>query len=72
MVQVQVRMAEKEVDEIDRMVEEGLFKSRSDAIRSIVKVYEHNQKVRDFYEEIERIDRETEENPERLIPIEEI
>lgn len=72
MVQVQVRMAEKEVDEIDKMVKEGMFKSRSDAIRSIVKIYEHNQKVRDFYKTLEKRSKEAEENPEIMIPIGEL
>ncbi|RJS77487.1 ribbon-helix-helix protein, CopG family [Candidatus Bathyarchaeota archaeon] len=35
MVQVQVRMPEKLVKEIDRWVAEGRFKSRSDAIKTI-------------------------------------
>jgi len=40
MKQVQVRMPEKLVKEIDKWVAEGRFKSRSDAIKTIVVLYE--------------------------------
>ncbi len=72
MTQVQVRMPEKEVDEIDKMVEQGKFKSRSDAIRTIVKIYEHNRKVRNFYNMLKKRSKESEEKPEMMVPVEEI
>lgn len=54
------------------MVSEGKFKSRSDAIRTIVAFYQEREKTREFYKMlIERSD-EAKEKPEILIPLEEI
>ena len=49
MKQVQVRMPEKLVKEIDKWVAEGRFKSRSDAIKTIVVLYEERERTREFY-----------------------
>ena len=72
MVQVQVRMPEKLVEEIDRWVAEGRFKSRSDAIKTIVALYEERERTRRFYEMLVKRSREAEEKPEILVPLEEI
>jgi len=72
MVQVQVRMPEKLVKEIDRWVAEGRFKSRSDAIKTIVALYEERERTRRFYEMLVKRSREAEEKPEILVPLEEI
>jgi len=72
MVQVQVRMPEKLVKEIDRWVAEGRFKSRSDAIKTIVALYEERERTRRFYEMLVKRSREAEEKPETLVPLEEI
>jgi len=71
-VQVQVRMPEKLVKEIDRWVAEGRFKSRSDAIKTIVALYEERERTRRFYEMLVKRSREAEEKPEILVPLEEI
>ncbi len=72
MVQVQVRMPEKLVEEIDKWVAEGRFKSRSDAIKTIVALYEERERTRRFYEMLVKRSREAEEKPEILVPLEEI
>jgi len=72
MVQVQVRMPDKLVKEIDRWVAEGRFKSRSDAIKTIVALYEERERTRRFYEMLVKRSREAEEKPEILVPLEEI
>jgi len=72
MTQVQVRMPEKLLEEIDRWVAEGRFKSRSDAIKTIVSLYEEREKTRAFYKMLVERSREAEEKPETLIPLEEI
>lgn len=72
MVQVQVRMPEQEVKEIDRWVKIGKFKSRSDAIKTIVNFYEEREKTRDFYEMLVKRSKEAKENPEKMIPLGEI
>lgn len=71
MTQVQVRMPEQLVEEIDKWVEEGRFTSRSEAIRTIVALYEEREKTRRFYEMLKRREGEVEENPEVLVPLEE-
>lgn len=48
MAQVQLRLPLKMVEEIDRWVEEGRFKSRSDAIKTIISLFEEREKTREF------------------------
>ena len=72
MKQVQVRMPEKLVREIDRWVAEGRFKSRSDAIKTIVAMYEERERTREFYKMLVERSREAREKPEILVPLEEI
>lgn len=70
MSQVQVRVPEKLLEVLDRWIEEGRFKSRSDAIRVILSQYEERERTREFYVMLERRSRETREHPEELIPLE--
>ena len=72
MTQVQVRMPEKLVREIDRWVAEGRFKSRSDAIKTIVAMYEERERTREFYKMLIERSKEAREKPEILVPLEEI
>ncbi|RJS87313.1 ribbon-helix-helix protein, CopG family [Candidatus Bathyarchaeota archaeon] len=72
MTQVQVRMPEKLVKEIDKWVAEGRFKSRSDAIKTIVALYEERERTREFYRMLVERSREAREKPEILVPLEEI
>ena len=50
LAQVQVRMPDKLLKEIDRWVSEGRFASRSDAIKTIVAMHEERERTRKFYE----------------------
>jgi len=72
MKQVQVRMPEKLVREIDKWVAEGRFKSRSDAIKTIVALYEERERTREFYKMLVERSKEAREKPEILVPLEEI
>jgi len=72
MKQVQVRMPEKLVKEIDKWVAEGRFKSRSDAIKTIVVLYEERERTREFYKMLVERSKEAKEKPEILVPLEEI
>jgi len=72
MTQVQVRIPEKLLEEIDRWVTEGRFRSRSDAVKTIIALYEERERTREFYRMLEGRAKETEEKPETLIPLEEI
>ena len=72
MTQVQLRLSEKTLEEIDRWVSEGRFKSRSDAIKSIISLYEEREKTREFYQMLVKRSEEARKHPERLVPLEEV
>ena len=72
MTQVQVRMPEKLIEEVDKWVAEGRFKSRSDAIKTIVALYEEKEKTREFHKMLNERSREAKERPDTLIPLEDI
>ncbi|MCJ7793323.1 ribbon-helix-helix domain-containing protein [Candidatus Bathyarchaeota archaeon] len=71
MAQVQLRLPEKTLEEIDRWVAEGRFKSRSDAIKSIISLYEEREKTREFYKMLLKRSQEAKEHPETLVSLEE-
>lgn len=71
MAQVQLRLPEKTLEEIDRWVTEGKFKSRSDAIKTIISLYEEREKTREFYKMLLKRSQEAKEHPEELVPLEE-
>ncbi|HHF09805.1 MAG TPA: ribbon-helix-helix protein, CopG family [Methanomicrobia archaeon] len=72
MIQVQVRVPEEKIREIDRLVKKGVFKSRSDAIRTMIELYQERRKIREFYAMLRERSKEAEEHPEDLIPIEDV
>ena len=72
MTQVQLRLSEKTLEEIDRWVAEGRFKSRSDAIKSIISLYEEREKTREFYKMLLKRSEEAKKHPEILVPLEEV
>lgn len=72
MVQVQVRIPEKLVEEIDRWIAEGRFRSRSDAIKTIIALYSERERTRRFYEMLVERSREAKEKPEVLVKLEDI
>ncbi len=65
-------MPEDLVKDIDRWVSRGRFKSRSDAIKTIVALYEEREKTREFYQMLVERSKEAREKPEILVPLEEI
>jgi Arc/MetJ-type ribon-helix-helix transcriptional regulator len=70
--QVQLRLAHETLEEIDRWVAEGRFKSRSDAVRTIISFYEEREKTREFLKMLMKRSEETRKHPESLIPLEEL
>jgi len=72
LTQVQVRMPEKVVKEIDRWIAEGRFASRSEAIKTIVALYQERERTRRFYTMLLERSKEARERPEILIPFEEV
>jgi Arc/MetJ-type ribon-helix-helix transcriptional regulator len=71
MAQVQLRLPEKMLEEIDRWVAEGRFKSRSDAIKSIISFYEERERTREFFSMLMRRSEEARKHPEVLVSLEE-
>jgi Arc/MetJ-type ribon-helix-helix transcriptional regulator len=71
MAQVQLRLPEKTLEQIDQWVKEGRFKNRSDAIKTIINLYEEREKTRQFYQMLHKRSQEAKEHPEELVPLEE-
>lgn len=71
MAQVQLRLSREMLEEIDKWVAEGKFKSRSDAIRTIISFYEEREKTREFLKMLMKRSEEARKHTESLIPIEE-
>lgn len=72
LAQVQLRLSQKMLEEIDRWVAEGRFKSRSDAIKTILSFYEEREKTREFFRMLVERSEEAKKHPEVLIPLEEL
>jgi Arc/MetJ-type ribon-helix-helix transcriptional regulator len=71
LAQVQLRLSRETLDEIDRWVSQGKFKSRSDAIKTIISFYEERERTREFLKMLMRRSEEAKKHPESLIPLEE-
>ena len=72
MVQVQVRMPEKVVRDIDKWIAEGRFTSRSEAVKTIVALYEERDRTREFYKMLLKRSREAKQRPETLVSLREV
>jgi len=72
MKSVQVRMPDETVEQIDRWVSEGKFKSRSEAVKMIVSAYQERERTREFYKMLVERSKEAKEKPQDLIPLEEV
>jgi len=70
--QVQVRIPEALVEEIDSWISEGRFSSRSEAIKTILTLYNERENTRKFYRTLLKRSDEAKRHPESLIPLEEI
>lgn len=55
---------------IDRWVAEGWFKSRSDAIKTIISFYQEREKTRKFFKMLVKRSEEAKRHPEARIPLE--
>ncbi len=69
--QVQVRIPKEMVEEIDRWISEGKFSNRSEAIKTIVALYNERERTRKFYQMLLKRGDEARKNPESLLPLEE-
>lgn len=63
MVQVQVRVPEEAIKLIDKMVAQGRFRSRSDAIKTIIALYQEREKTRKFYEMLKKLTKKQKDIP---------
>jgi Arc/MetJ-type ribon-helix-helix transcriptional regulator len=71
-VQVQVRVPKKVVQEIDRWIAEGRFANRSEAVKTVLSLYEERERIREFYGKLLNRSEEAKKRPNSLIPLEEI
>ena len=69
---VQVRIPKELVREIDRWVAEGRFSSRSEAIKTIVTIYDERERTRRFYQALVKRSDEAAQNPSSLVPLDDI
>ncbi len=72
MGQVQLRLSQKTIEELDKWVAEGRFKNRSDAVRSIITFYEEREKTCKFFNMLLKRSEEAKQHPESLVPLEEV
>ena len=55
--------------ELDRWIAEGKFSSRSEAVKTIVTLYNERERTRRFYEMLEKESSEAKRRPDSLIPL---
>jgi len=72
LTQVQLRLPQKTVEEIDKWIAEGRFKSRSEAIKTIISLYQEREKTREFFKMLMSRSEEAKRHPEILVPLEEL
>lgn len=72
MVQVQLRVPDNMVDEIDKLVEAGKFRSRSEAIKAMIAYYNEREKTLKFLKMLTKRTEESRKNPEIMIPLDDI
>lgn len=70
--QVQVRIPGEMVRQIDRWVADGRFASRSEAIKTIVTIYQEREHTRAFHQLLVNRSKEAKDKPELLLPLEEV
>ncbi len=70
--QVQVRIPQELVEQIDGWVSEGRFSSRSEAVKTIVTLYNERERTRKFYEMLSKESDEARAHPESLIPLKDV
>jgi Arc/MetJ-type ribon-helix-helix transcriptional regulator len=71
-IQVQVRIPDELVKELDRWIAEGKFSSRSEAVKTIVTLYNERERTRRFYDMLSKESDEARKRPESLIPLKDV
>ena len=67
MPQVQLRIPEEAIKEIDGWVEEGKFRSRSDAVKTILAIYQERQRTMEFFKMLMGRSEESKKNPKIMV-----
>jgi Arc/MetJ-type ribon-helix-helix transcriptional regulator len=70
--QVQVRIPDELVKELDRWIAEGRFSSRSEAVKTIVTLYEEREKTRRFHNLLQKESEGAKSHPESLVPLKDV
>ncbi|MGA2199506.1 MAG: ribbon-helix-helix domain-containing protein [Nitrososphaerales archaeon] len=70
--QVQVRLPEELVEELDAWISEGRFTSRSEAIKTIVSLYNERERTRRFYQKLVERSDDAKKDPGSLVPLEDV
>ncbi len=70
-MQVQVRIPKELVEELDKWISEGRFSSRSEAVKTIVALYNERERTRRFYRTLVSRSDEARKDPEILLPLDE-
>ena len=70
--QVQVRIPDDLVKELDRWIAEGRFSSRSEAVKTIVALYKERERTRRFYEMLSKRSEDARKHSERLVPLRDV
>ena len=70
--QVQVRIPEELVEEIDAWIAEGRFSSRSEAVKTIVTLYKERERTRKFYEMLSKESETAKRRPESLVALKDV
>jgi len=71
MAQVQLRLSRETLEKLDRWVSKGKFKSRSDAVTTIIGLYEEQERTREYLKMLMKRSQETRKHPESPSPLEE-
>ena len=71
-VQVQVRVPKRVARELDKWISQGRFANRSEAIKTVLALYEEREKTREFYRTLLKRSEEAKKKPNSLIPLEEL
>ena len=70
--QVQVRIPQELLEELDKWIEEGRFSSRSEAVKTIVTLYTERERTRKFYQMLSLESDGARKHPETLIPLKDV
>lgn len=72
MAQVQPRLSRETLEKIDRWVLKGKFKSRSDAVTTIIGLYEEQERTREYLKMLMKRSEQARKHHESLVSLEEV